>query len=101
MALFWTKNIRTLALLVVFAVTTACGHSNTPQVLSNSGGGGIGGFFDPSDETLGGSQGELGITTISAQTENYDLVVSIGEAAPIGLVQSEEGHYEISSNLSF
>lgn len=104
MALFWIKHIRTIALLVVFAaVSTACGGSSGTSASSDgiTGGGGIGGFFDPSDETLGGSLGTLGVTTISAQTENYDVVVSIGEAAPVGLIESEAGHYEIDGSMSF
>jgi hypothetical protein len=106
MALFWIKHIRTIALLVVFAaVSTACGGGSSGNASSSDGGvvggGGIGGFFDPSDETLGGSMGALGVTTISAQTENYDVVVSIGEAAPVGLIESEAGHYEIDGSMSF
>lgn len=104
MALFLTKNIRAIALLVVFAaVSTACGGSSSSSATDdgNIGGGGVGGFFDPSDETLGGSQGALGVTTITAQTENYDLVVSIGEAAPVGLIGSDDAPYEINGSMSF
>lgn len=104
MALFWMKNIRAIALLVVLATAfSACGGSGEvpPPEGGTIGGGGVGGFFDPSDETLGGSLGALGITTISAQTANYDVVVSIGEAAPVGLIESEAGHYEINGSMSF
>lgn len=96
------RIMRACALLTVVITASACGHGDTAPDESGSGTPGtFGGVFDPSDETLGGSHGDLGVTTISTQTQNYDVVVSIGETASVGMTESENGHYTIEGAMSF
>lgn len=52
-------------------------------------------------EASGEGEGVFGATTVTSSSDHYDLIVTVGEAAPIGYIESDTGVYEIISPMVF
>lgn len=81
----------------IVAVVTFC------AVLSACGGGGASVVIDVSSVTpnSGESSGSVGVVTVSSTTEHYEMIATVGETVPVGLIESENGNYEIQNSVSF
>ncbi len=85
------RHLRNSAIFGIFALVISCGGGGATVSLDEA-------SSSATTNHMGGSEfSTVGSVTIVSSTDSYDLALTLGDAAPIGIVVSDAGTYEIQA----